>query len=146
MRHLRPCGLFTYWASGSDCREVHADPPDPSEAKPFFVAIEEGVEEKGVWASHVIPLSALVFARGEDHARSRVLESIRECLKRDYKSGETQLDKYGDPTFTVMRLERWARILRGLETEDPNLRLTVEPYPVDLIAAKVNWASNGGVF
>jgi len=117
--------LFSYWKTGSVCVEVNPDPPSAEEAKPFHVAIStEG------W----IPVSILVFGRDSKHAVSRVRQALVEC--RD-----------GQRDDAVDMGERRARIQRFIDAIDKknSMRVEANRLSTDLICAKVNWASNGGI-
>lgn len=120
-----PCSLFSYWDRKSGYQiEVNPDPPSTAEAKPFHVVIEE---------EHWIPVSILVFARDEGHARSRVKSALSICLKKNPKS------------FMADHGRRYLAVLAGKEDPKGSLVATIKPLGVGMICANVNWASNGGL-
>jgi hypothetical protein len=129
-------GLISYWSDGNHSHQVNLDPPLPEVARPYHVVIR---------SEHHIPASVLVFARDEDHARTRLITSLRAAIAKDRS-------EYG-----ARRAHHWSRILdaldhpegveeQGVEGGDRRRWWTeVQPYPIAVIAAKVNWASNGGL-
>jgi hypothetical protein len=118
--------LFSYWSDGDHRHELHPDPPSKEEAKPFHV-----VAHNEVW----IPISVLVFARDEDHARDRVENALQQMSERDYDQ------KWPHPVST--KGSRAARILDDIRAG--HLDVLVEPYDTDLLCAAINWSSNGGI-
>lgn len=96
--------------------ETTYDPPKPEEAKPFHVMVR---------GNNWIPISALVFARDSDHAKSRTLDALRlSCQSHDGRRRHAQgvVDKI----------------------DSGELAITVEPFDIASMSAEVNWASNGG--
>lgn len=122
MKHTAAEGLWSYWKSPEERVQVNPAPPKRKEAKPFHVVVRgDG------W----IPISHLVFARDAEHAEGRIRMALVECCE----GAKHHFSDFGPPIF--------GRILRELETGE--LTLTVEPYDVTRLCAKVNWASNGGL-
>lgn len=123
--HPKAEGLFHYWRNGNTSIEVNPDPPKPEEARPFHVA---------VLGKGYIPISYMVFARDEKHARSRVAQALAICAAEQYVSK--------DP-YNPNEPHRAVQILADLEAK--KLQMTVEAVDTDRICAQVNWASNGGL-
>lgn len=121
--YLPPAAAFTYWTSGDEQHEVHADPPLPQEAKPFHVF-------GYVPGAGSIACNLLVFARDAEHAVQRVVTSVRECLDKEAASGHIS-----DYTETRQKRANWVL----------TASLVAEPFDTSKIAAEVIWASNGGL-
>jgi len=116
--------LFSYWTSGSSCHYLAEDPCQAGEpCLPFHVALR---------GDGYIPLSLLVFARDAVHARARVEATLRKCyaLGKPYRDQPHVTPSHG--THLIEQMDRG------------DLVWHVAEYDTSKIAAKVNWASNGG--
>lgn len=124
--------LFYYYLDGSTVIDVNPDPPSKEEAKPYQVVVQDGDRTH----AH-IPISYLIFATDEVHARQR-LEKALDTLANE---AQVRLDKYGEAVSNncsrAKDLCRW--IVEG------KYFVTVYLLDTDVICCKVNWASNGGL-
>ena len=122
------CGLFNYYPNGNTQEFLALDPPKKGEpCLPFHVVLRDDGS---------IPLSILVFARDKAHAKARVEATLRECWKRSRKYREERL-KDGDVDNS-----RGSWLLKKLDAGE--LAWHIEPYDMTRMAAKINWAGNGG--
>lgn len=128
MRNVEPYSLFSYWKDGNTHVEVNPDPPSAQEALPFHVAIFD--------ASY-IPVSILVFGRNKTHALSRVRQALAECRDGQYRK---KPDPHGLSDELRKRAQKYLNAI-----DKGTMRVTVEPFDVATISAKVNWAENGGI-
>ena len=117
-------GIFSYWSDGNHQHELHPDPPTKEEARPFQVVFRD---------EHWIPISVLVFARDAKHARHRVETALQKMVELDRASHE----------WAGAGPYRAARIISDVQAG--MLAVHVEPFNTDLLCARINWATNGGI-
>lgn len=110
-----PGAAFTWWEDGYTQHIAQPDPPSPEEAKLFIVQAHE---------PHYIHVSVVLYARDAEHAKSRIIQALRDCMQ-DYDH------------------ERWshraqkATLLKKLEAGE--LEVTSELFPIEAISP-VDWA------
>lgn len=121
-------GAFEYWEDGNS--PVMYNHPIEGDYGSVMLPYVVRASSKS-W----IPVNVLVFAASEDHAVGRVIESLKECVKRDYHQVS---EKHRLAAFHF----RGKKVLEAIKSGE--LVVEVEPYPVGLIS-KIAWASNDTV-
>lgn len=122
-------GVFT---DGNTRHYASPDPPTPEEARPFVVSLR--TDNPG--GTNVIPLNVLVFARDEEHARSRVVQALEECCTKDYK-GPGGVD-IGRRHVVGRQYELLRKYRKG------EYVLLCQPLDINLMPG-IEWATNGGL-
>lgn len=110
--------LFSYYPDNGYRVDVNPDPPKPHEARPFWVLIR---------GKSWVPVTALVFARSEQHAEARIRSAIRICNEHH-----------------VGVRPHWGKNVEpGIESGE--FELSVQPADVAQLAFKANWSDEGGL-
>lgn len=133
---------FTYWMDGSTRRFAAPYSPRPGTGYPYLVEIAEWREE---WCPHrktqvtrrvIIPGTALLWARGPNHAAFRVLAALEECRAGDYHGTSGCYDKHGQE----WGVNRANELIVGLESG--RYRLRIAPADETQIV-RPDWADKG---